>query len=373
MSKHDQFLINLLKQFLSLDSSQVTENEMLEIEWNHILYQGTLHRILPIVYHEIVDSRLAHLLNANFLKLLRIFSEKAAETDMKFQQEASSISEMLLEHDINAVIMKGPLNSLLLYPRSGCRIYEDLDILVSKSQLKAVKSILEKCGYQQGIVEIGSQIFKKADRGEIVLKELHTHETVEFHRLDHHRPSEISIDVNHSLSWKGHRDYPGFPEFTASAFLERKQWHSHNDLAILGPAVEELLLYLILHLYNEAVFFCWQVCWQYNFGDIQLIKYVDVILACQRIEDWDCVHSLILRYQIKEPVQYVITCIVELFGDTAVPNELKKYITDIHLVDYYYNKLGEKLYWSTAWTQRIFNQKLRLEDALDHNSKEGIL
>ncbi|WP_025691288.1 nucleotidyltransferase family protein [Paenibacillus zanthoxyli] len=374
MNNNNVFLINLLKQFLKIDSKKITEGEILRLDWEDVLFQATVHRILPILYKEILNCNLAYLLNANLLKLLQIFSQQTKELDLKLQLEACALSEMINENNMDAVIMKGPLNSFFLYPESGYRIYEDIDILVSRNKLKEMKGLLAKNGYKQGTIEINSQSFKGASREDILLKEMCTHETVEYHKLDINNMSDdIMIDVNHSLSWKGHDNYRGFPHFSAINLLKRRKIYVGYNMKMIGPAPEDLLLHLILHLFNEAIFFCWQICWYYNFGDIQLIKYVDILLAFKKIDNWDFVDSLIVEYDISEPVEYVMTCINELFGENAVPNELKKYIVSIDKIDFYYNKSGKKVFWKLPIITRVFNQKLSVDEALKYNSKEEIM
>ena len=82
------------------------------------------------------------------------------------------ILRALQEHDVPAVVLRGPDFADRLYPQPGLRLFTDLDILVSRAQLDAAGEALRALGYQlQQIKDLkhtdpyGEQLWKHPGHG----------------------------------------------------------------------------------------------------------------------------------------------------------------------------------------------------------------
>ena len=368
MNSEERFIIKIVNIFIGLNGEELEEEELINLNWGDVIFLSTCHRVLPIVAKIILESNIAYVLNSNILKLLKCVLNENIENDKKKVNEAKQLSNILYKNNINGMLIKGPINSIVLYPGLGYRTYEDIDILVNKADLQKLKKILVDNNYRQGKIDFNTQKFIEANRKDIIHKELCTHETIEFYKFENDNLTDIMIDINHSLSWKGHDSYLGYPSFTVDKLLNNKKIMKDNEI-IIRPSNEDLFLYIVVHLYNEAIFFCWQICWEYNYGDIQLIKFIDVILAMKNEMDWEKVDKLIAEYNIREPVEYTLTCIFELFGNNVIPNSMRKYISKIEEIDFYYDIEGNKHYWEMSFKNRVFEPKKRVNEI--RMKKEG--
>ena len=363
----EKFIISFLKEYLGGEEYVDLDKDIEDVDWEKITYQVVLHRIIPIFMHYMREKNKINILNTYIENLFSSFEKQALERDVLRIAEASRISNLIIQNNLNAVIVKGPLSSLAIYDNYGSRVYEDIDILVEKHDLRKVKDVLFKEGFQQGRVDPNEKSFNKASRQDILEKEMYSHETIEFYKFVDGKRTDIMIDVNHSLSWKGHSVYEGYPDMKIEDFISSRKTYSKDEYTLIGPSMEELLAYTILHLFNEEVFFVWEDYWKYNFGDIQLLKYSDVIMCMKKDIDWKRFHKYVSECHIEDPIKNVVTKIYEVFGRDILPGELHCYIDDIKNVDYFYDKHGQKLYWLSDFKERMLNQNTRIKEVKERN------
>ena len=364
---NERFIISFLKEYLGGEEYTDLEKDLEYLDWDKIAYQLILHRIIPIFMKYMRGKSKLGCLNTYLNDLFSFFEDKAMNRDISRIEEASNLSRQIKDSNVNAVIVKGPLNSLSFYCDYGVRVYEDIDILVEKKDIKLIKDILKEQGFQQGVVEHNNRNFVKASRYEIMKKEMYTHETIEFYKFVNGIRTDIMVDVNHSLSWKGHDGYEGYSSMNLEDFISSKRLYSKDSYNIVGPKMEQLLAYTMLHLYNEEIFFVWQEYWKYNFGDIQLLKYCDVIKGMHKNLDWDAFHKYVMECEIIEPIKNVVTKIENIFGKEIIPRELHCYLGEIKSADYFFDKNGHKTYWLSSFRERVFDQKIRLKEVEERN------
>lgn len=355
----------MLNKFLGLiDEHHLINIKHNELDTGEILKQASIHRILPIIYSEIMKLNWQRKFHSNIIKLMRTSAYSCMEMDITLNKEAINILNALEKKNITGVILKGPILSVYLYPEFGLRSYGDIDILVKKSDLSRSKEIMREQHYLQGDFDFLKNDIVQSSRSEIVSREMYTHETVEFRKkVEHSFLKSLVVDINHSTTWKGHSDYKGYPKFNTEIALSSIHSYISKYGEIKGLTPELTLIHLCLHLYSEAVFFCWQSFWSRNFGDLELIKYLDIALFLKKELDWQEFSRLVQLLDVKEPIIYVFSLTLKLFPELPISSAIKDYIEiDISSIDYYYTKKGEKKYWKTPFLERVFSHEKRWSD-----------
>lgn len=357
-----KYLINMLYRLFGVDVPSSFSEE--KLDWNTILYQATLHRITSVLLWNLQQTKKASLINNSVYKLLKGQYEYNTYRDKYYIEIASELTEYFKQNffDSDFVFLKGPILSIYLDPGFSYRIYSDLDILLKRDSLSNAKNILQKLGYRQGKVDKNTNEFIKASRSEIIAHEIGSHETVEFYKISNMPINDIIVDINCSLSWKKNSKEELFPMIKVEKFLKSYANYTKDNKLIVGPIPELVFIQTCLHLYSEAILFCWQYSWYKNWGDLELIKFVDIGLFLKKKLDYQLIIELIHEYQVEEAIEFVITNFKTTFPLFILPKELDVFVKKENEVNYYFTINGEKKYWSSSINERLFDHKSRVTE-----------
>ena len=140
-------IINFKSDNTHLRNLIINEN----IEWDNIVKVASDHLVLTTVYCRLKQKSLLQFIPEDlndYLTELTILNRNRNNTLL---EEIKMISELLVNHDINHVFLKGAaLISLGYYKDLGERMIADIDILVEESQIKKAKTLLNELGYHSG-------------------------------------------------------------------------------------------------------------------------------------------------------------------------------------------------------------------------------
>nr|WP_245341878.1 nucleotidyltransferase family protein [Enterococcus rivorum] len=370
--KESKYLFDILYNFLGINVELDKNISSLNLE--KILYQATLHRITPVIYHYFFNENITSKINNNIYKLLKTQYDISSYRDRMLSNEAHEICRYAKKTDVDAMILKGPILSNYLYNQQGLRMYGDIDILMNREDLSKGKKLISSLGYMQANKNKDTDLLIEATRFDILKKEISSHETVEFYKNGQvNLLDEIIVDINHSVLWKKTTQINLFDDISTNTFLDNNFDYKFEGKKIVGPTPELLFIHTCLHLYSEAVLFCWQYSWHKNWGDIEMIKYLDIGLLMNKEIDWDIVNSYIEDKDFRVGIEFVISNFNILFPIFPIPKLLKKYVNSESKVNYYYTCKGEIKHWNNSLKDRVFNQNIRLEDVLNNTKKGDLL
>lgn len=371
MIEEEKYILRVIKRLFGIDIKEVRE-EIREYDWSFILYQSAIHRIIPIIYYDLIKQELAAEINKKIYKLMRNITKTTKYNNKLLFEQAYLVALEAQKENLNILILKGSILEQFLYSGVGMRIFDDIDILIDRQHLLKIKNLLKNLDYTQGSYDKNQECIIPANRKEIIEREMLTHETVEFHKVIEDYKTDIVIDVNHSLFWKG-MELNTKNKMMICDFMKRRAMYGKDEMSIPGPTPEMLFLHTCIHLYSEAAFFCWQYSWSKNFGDSELRKYIDIGLFFSKQVCWNKVYEDIYYYDIEEPISYVLTQFNLLFPEIYVPDQLIGLIDKCSKNGYYYTCSGMKKKWTLSIRKRIFNQSACIEDVAAHTVPGDII
>lgn len=244
----------------------------------------------------------------------------------------------------NYSVIKGEPLSVLAYNELGMRSCSDIDILVEKSDLVKIESLL----IEQGFI---SNMQSRADR---ILTLAFSHQVVPWHK-NIFPFSQINIDLNFDIFWG---EYEGkrvdIKDFLSDAI----------EMDIYGIKVKTLpplkaMIQLVLHHYkemNSIYHLSTHNCIHYKmFKDIYYLwknNREDISL--------DKLYSLSNIYEIFPYIYYVLYFTNQVFNDAELEQYVDAFKTleGINLLDYYGLAENERKLWKIDFKTRLESDNL---------------
>jgi len=134
--------IRLGKSFLHLFDSPGVE----AIDWQRFLDLTGKHRLFPLVNH--VFKQFQDDVPAEVNKEIEKKASRSLKLMLKLAGELIPLHDLLNQHKINFISLKGPLMILQLYGDYSFRQTRDLDILVNENEIDLAISVLSGIGYR---------------------------------------------------------------------------------------------------------------------------------------------------------------------------------------------------------------------------------
>ncbi|MCA0132454.1 nucleotidyltransferase family protein [Winogradskyella alexanderae] len=154
-------MANLFKtyQLIALILSFTTDNKKLEahiknktVDWDALVKIGSSHLVLPTIYCRLKERKLLDLLPDELTAYLEQLTSINRNRNLGLIEEATSISKLLMKHEIKHVFLKGiALLCSNVYRDTGERMVGDIDILVEKEQEKRAFKLIQSSGYNRTI------------------------------------------------------------------------------------------------------------------------------------------------------------------------------------------------------------------------------
>lgn len=354
---------------LLCSSTQHTEKELdliqklvsVDVDWGEFLYLCTHHRVIPLVWRTLSELSLLDIVENHVRRVMKNVVDSIAYQNNKVYQEMKSIVEELHYQKIPYVALKGLYLSSFIYGDVSLRQFGDVDFLVDEADLDRVTGVLIKYGYEQGKINVNNNTIKSVSRQEKLHRRINTHEIVEFVKLtDDSLCPYYMIDVNFSLTWKASgSDY----SVATNDFLKTAIQVKNELIEINVLPYEYQIIQLCMHLYSEAVYFCWHTNWMRDKSDLNLIKFCDIHeLVKQYPVDWNKILLITEKHKIHKPVYYSLYLTNELF-----PNFIPKDIIDsigckAEIINQYYDKHGNVHYWNMNFMDRMFEINKKVQE-----------
>lgn len=248
---------------------------------------------------------------------------EAVYNDNKRKQEyllrdVGILSEIFKESTFDYAFLKGAYLSTMLYPK-GCRVSNDIDILVCEEDLSKCTKLLEGAGFVQGQYSRDKGIIP-ASRREILMARMNYGETVPFFKVVD--DEVIMVDVNFSLDYK--------PEdgCVVKQMLRKAR-------TVVSPVGEfktldkaDFLIQLCCHLYKEAT----TIDWVRTRRDLLLYKFCDIYVLLMKDylpEDFGVLLDRIKEYGVEKECYYTLVNTAEFFEKLAEKQECVDLVKEI--------------------------------------------
>ncbi len=118
------------------------------VDWESVVRVGSNQVVIPALYYNLKEAQLLNLLPEGLELYFEEISNSNRRRNKELIKQANHIVSVLDQHNIQYVFLKGMAHTLEeLYLNIGERMISDIDILVSKHQLKTVTQLLTNEGY----------------------------------------------------------------------------------------------------------------------------------------------------------------------------------------------------------------------------------
>lgn len=198
------------------------------IDWTAFCETAAWHGVLPLAYWRLNADCPDEVPSEVTTQLRNAFRETAGR-NLLFASELSIVLEMFRRKRIRAVPLKGPALAFGMYENYALREFEDLDILVQRSQAREAMDLLASGGYAPAI-----QL-----RGAVAASYINTNYEMVFRRPGGPCPVEIHWGLQEE-------------KFLSAALGPEHWWRRMETIQIAGSAVvipsrADLLLFLCAH------------------------------------------------------------------------------------------------------------------------------
>ena len=260
------------------------------------------NRMQGVAFGTLKKHQLLEKVNREFRNSLAYAYEQNTQKNESFYQCVAMLNDILSSCGCPIAMLKGAY-LCFRYP-SGYRTSNDVDLLVSASNVTTVGKLLSRAGFMQGSIRNGE--FVPATRQEIISSRMLRGETVPYIReVGLPFMKFFEVDINFSLDYKNGTD--NIVEKLLSK-VRKKQ-----TTAGLIPTLcnEDFFIHLCTHLYKEATTLPWIKMGR----DMTLYKYCDIYMLLTQSSD-DQIQQILQRsldLGLEKICAYAILETIELF------------------------------------------------------------
>ena len=117
-----------------------------DLDWQYLAQMASIHRLTPLLYHNL-NSFCSDVIPEDFLHKLKDHFNLNVRKNLMMTGELIKILDILNYNKIDAIPYKGPLLADLAYGNLSFREFDDIDILINKSDALTVKRLMLSEGY----------------------------------------------------------------------------------------------------------------------------------------------------------------------------------------------------------------------------------
>lgn len=197
--------------------------------WETIIEEAIAQRVAAILFRWLNNFNHQHLIPIHLLNLLKEQMVRQAAWNLLLTKELGRILATCQQQSIACIPLRGPVFAVQLYGDCSMRQMDDLDLLVHREDLSAIKEIFDRLGYAQHEQRPGF--------------------------LEDFSYSLEFIHPSHGLIVEPHWTlvYPPFVATTAMAPVwARTERQRLMDIDTWTLSQEDLLLHLCLHLLHKG-------------------------------------------------------------------------------------------------------------------------
>ena len=199
-----------------------------------------------------------------------------------------------------------------IYP-DGCRMSNDVDLLMSPDSISEIGEILADNGFLQGDVRNG--VFVPAQRRDILSSRMMRGETVPYiKKVDMPFLTYLEVDLNFSVDAMNHKK-----EVTENLLTSRQQGFFCGEM-IWTLQDADFFLHLCAHLHKEAATYPWVAMKR----DMTMYKYADLYLLLDNMNMGLCgdIAQRAAELGLAESCIYAVKSTEDLFGESAAGQKL---------------------------------------------------
>ena len=296
-------LINLLKEYIDQKGREFKIDE----DDKELLQSFAVrNKVLPVLKEELTN------INCN---LLGSNSEQTSYTRRLYVKRFAMIKDVIDQFEkrnIRYAVLKGAYLGDTAYNNLSLREVNDIDILISQNDIKAVKEVCLECGFLPGKSDRVNKKIEHYSRRQEIAFTRNTHQIATMVKID---TDEILgfydavIDFNFKLSFG---EYQG-ESILSDEFLEHtKRFTDSNGYAYNVLEAPYNFIQLCLHAYKEANGLFFLKLNQGLFVRAFLDIYYYMIRMAKEL-DKDTIVKLVHKYKIASYVYFILIIVEELF------------------------------------------------------------
>ena len=123
-------------------------------DWDYFLSLGARHGVAPVLHARLASGAFEGVVPERIRNALATYHATTLARNVILLSETESFCDRLNRHGIQVMLLKGIALAQGVYPHPALRPMTDVDILVRKGDLPAVRRILESdCGYRDAGIE----------------------------------------------------------------------------------------------------------------------------------------------------------------------------------------------------------------------------
>ena len=298
MNKKEKALFKALCKF----EDDTFDADLLAYASPEVLGHLFANRMQGVAFGTLKKHHLLGRVNREFRNSLAHAHEQNIQKNESFYQCIAMLNDILSSCDLPVAMLKGAY-LCSRYP-AGYRTSNDVDLLVSASDVTTVGKLLAKAGFQQG--SIRNDEFVPATRQEIISSRMLRGETVPYIKeVGLPFMKFFEVDINFSLDYKNGTD--NLVEKLLSKVC-RKQTASGEIPSLCD---EDFFLHLCAHLHKEATTLPWIKMGR----DMTLYKYCDIymLLTENSNNQMQQIFQRSLELGLEKVCAYAILETIELF------------------------------------------------------------
>lgn len=288
-----------LELILKLVSSRVEIGD-----FNYIWEKVREKKLSPLIYY--YNKNISEEIREQFAQDFK----KIIFRNLAIMEEAKEVIKELKSQGLDFIMLKGWILSQTVYENIGLRPMDDIDILIKKSQRKAIANILSSLGYERCFCRKTNDTYLKK---EIMLY------------IDIHYEIITLTQLSKVVKWE-----------------EEDVWRNALQVEIDGEEVrtlgtEENIIYLCYHL-------------TFQHGCLELLSLIDIYKVIEHYQDeinWEKVILLSQKINLSKCVGLVFLIINDYLGE-VVPQWVVKEL-------FCFKKIEEKLLGMVLSSDSKFN------------------
>ncbi|MED0823851.1 MULTISPECIES: nucleotidyltransferase family protein [Bacillus cereus group] len=326
------------------------------MDWSKVMGLLSFHRISAVAWKNIKKYILAdasqrfkcgHLIN--YLEFIYSSQEVKALEQLHCIEKVCTAFEKV---NIRYVIQKGIILSSFAYQDIASRISNDTDIIVHMNDVMEVQSILKSLGYSQGNYDFVNNKLVPAERKEIVMSTLVSHEVYPFTKVtnEYNVLKSHQVDIQFSVDLMTNVRTDSIVE----EILARRKKVKINDSILYTTDWEDLLIFTSIHFYKEAAILSEVL----KYKDLLLYKICDLyyILTSPSIKiNWKEFVNRTKSYGFTEAIYYALYYVESIFGN-IVPHEFLEQLkpSSLNYLQQVYKGTELKFEWNDEILDRVF-------------------
>ncbi|MFC1718214.1 nucleotidyltransferase family protein [Candidatus Poribacteria bacterium] len=246
--------------------------------WDEVVRCASGHGVYPIIYKRLESLGSGTNIPELTVQRLRKVYFHSMKRNMRLYHELSNVCELLREHDISVIVLKGAALGELVYQDIALRPMWDIDLMVKVEDVWRADEALIQSGCRRTMFPWSKRHMQWAHG---------------FRHLGYMKGG-IEVEI--------HVGIPELPDLDPW-ISARPATINSTDAFILSP--ENFLLNLCLHLDRHI-----------HFDSLSLLSFCDIAMALKRYQeelDWHYVMRIVREHQVEESIHRILHVINEGF------------------------------------------------------------